>query len=579
MVLCCAVVVLYTPFFIYFHRRNAAGREPSTAGHFRAIMAARLIAALAALRAVAAECQALAASFTDWQAAEGLTITEDLRAFFQRPASTSAAVAGLAAQPPELLTVVPPEIMSIILSQLDIRAVACLAATCRLLWCDAPTPPPALPTPGLVETELRRRAEARGLHIDSSLPEGALSWVPYLLKREFYDALRREAALAVGDDHSLFLNKEGRLHLACHREEIKAGGVGEPLLRHDWGSAAGASTVSVPPTLVSSMQDKRIVSVASGYRHYLALSAEGEVYSWGNGSDGALGHADRGAMAGPRRIETLERVENIAAVWITSAAVDDRGRLFTWGRAAWDEEPAGLGYELDPETECQQTPKRVDALSEDRVVGVALRYGFTLAVTDAGTVFSFGSSRFGALGHGLSTSEVLPRRIKALAETGRRFVAVAAGQGHSLALTEEGHVYGWGYGVTNGHGQKQPKPQLVTALAGVRVLLVYAKGYCSCAVTEKRELYTWGYVSLHSFNLGHAVATSQPTPKRVEALSRVKVAAAAICGSHTLVAGEDGVIWGFGERAALGLSEADTPLGDNVVHPTPLSNLRVRTLP
>jgi len=196
-------------------------------------------------------------------------------------------------------------------------------------------------------------------------------------------------------------------------------------------------------------------------------SAEGEVYSWGDGSYVALGHADRSASAGPRKIETLARFESVAAGVYTSAAVDDRGRLFTWGCVTWDEEPAGLGYELDPETECQLTPKRVDALSDDRVVGVALGSGFTLAVTDAGAVFSFGSNWYGELGHGSSTSEVLPRRIEALAELGRRFVAVAAGDCHFLALTEEGHVYGWGYERANGHGQDQRTPQLVTALASV----------------------------------------------------------------------------------------------------------------
>jgi len=239
------------------------------------------------------------------------------------------------------------------------------------------------------------------------------------------------------------------------------------------------------------------------------------------------------------------------------------------------------------QTECQLTPKRVDALSEDRVVGVALGYGFTLAVTDAGAVISFGRGVSGSLGHGLSTSEVLPRRIEALAETGRRFVAVAAGWHHSLALTEQGHVYGWGYGLANGHGQDQRTPQLVTALAGVRVLLVYAHECSSCAVTEKGELYTWGRGDYNSFYLGHGVAASQPTPKRVEALNGVKVAAAAICVTHTLVAGADGVVWGFGLRTALGLGEADASPGDSEdedskdseYEPTPFPNLRVRTLP
>ena len=223
------------------------------------------------------------------------------------------------------------------------------------------------------------------------------------------------------------------------------------------------------------------------------------------------------------------------------------------------------------------------------MVSVALGLCFTLAVSDAGAVISFGSSRFGALGHGSLESEVLPRRVKAVAELGFRFVAVAAGNCHSLALTEEGHVYEWGDRDANGHGQDQPTPQLVAALAGVHVLLVHARNFSSCAVTEKGELYTWGGGYPNSFNLGHGVAAMQPTPKRVGALSGVNVTAAAICESHSLAAGKDGVVWGFGQRAALGLGEADAPPGDSedddsedegcVVQPTPIPNIRVRTLP
>jgi len=208
-------------------------------------------------------------------------------------------------------------------------------------------------------------------------------------------------------------------------------------------------------------------------------------------------------------------------------------------------------------------------------------------VTDAGAVFSFGFEQYGKLGHGSLESEVLPRRIQALADTGRRFVAVAAGCYHALALTEKGHVYGWGDGLDNGHGQEQHTPQQVAALLGEPVKLVYAYGFYSCAVTETGELYIWGRGS--SFHLGHGVAAPQMTPKRVEALSRVNVAAAAIGTGHTFVADEDGMVWAFGKRAALGLSEADAPPRDSegedskdegcVVRPTLIPNLRVRTLP
>jgi len=489
------------------------------------------------------------------------------------------------AQPTELLTV-PSDLLSIILSQLETLDLACFAATCRSLWCDGsiPLPQTALPF-RLVEAELRRRAEARGLHIDSCLPEGALSWVPYLLRRDLNDAQRREAPLAVGSvGHSLFVDRKGRLHLGCRRQDIVMGKVGELLVEHNWDSDAGAC-VSVPPTLVPSLQDKRIVSVATGTNHCLALSAEGEVYSWGDATGGVLGHADRSAMAGPRKVEALAHVELISSALTTSAAVDHRGRLFTWGSThrIGDNPAFGLGYELDPERTMQLTPKRVDALSENRVVGVALSFGYLLVVTDAGVVFSCGHS---TLGHGLLESEMLPRRIKALAKTGLRFVAVAAGFNHALALTDMGLIYGWGVGYANGTGQDQSTPQRLAALDGQRVKLVYAQGSSSCAVTENGELYTWG---CGSFCLGHGDASTQRTPTWVEALRGVKVAAVAISHSHTLVAGENGVVWGFGERAALGFGNADTLPGDSededsedegiVVQPTPIPTLRVRNRP
>jgi alpha-tubulin suppressor-like RCC1 family protein len=239
---------------------------------------------------------------------------------------------------------------------------------------------------------------------------------------------------------------------------------------------------------------------------------------------------------------------------------------------------SGLGYELDPAMECQPTPKRVDALSEDCVVGVALGHGFTLAVTDAGVVFSFGDGGDGVLGHGSLEAEVLPRRIEALAQTGRRFVAVAAGDRHSLALTEGGDLYGWGDGRTNGHGCDERTARQVAAFVGQRVKLVCTGAVSSRAVTDQGELFTWG--SGVRGKLGHGDEEGQQTPKRVEGLRGVKVVATALCETHTLVADEDGVVWAFGVRSALGLGdpdeESDSELPEDMLMPSPIPALRVR---
>jgi len=437
---------------------------------------------------------------------------------------------------------------------------------------------------GLVETELRRRATARGLHIGATLPEGALSWVPYLLKRFLRDAMRREAPLAVAANFSLFVDTEGRL-LTCGIENVQQPNTHPSLLLgHDWGPDVNPDEPRCigPPTPVPSMQGRRIVSVAAGGWHCLALSREGEVYSWGDGAYGSLGHADGSARAAPSRIESLSRIESITAgPSAVSAAVDEVGRLFTWGRARGYARntglvvPTGLGYEFDHELNYQLTPKWVDTLSEVRVMGVALGGGFTLAVTDAGTVFSFGFSPHGALGHGSLEVEVLPRRIEALTLTGRRLVTVAAGMFHALALTEEGDLYAWGDRSAAGHGlgHHEAIPRQVAALAGERVRHVAAGHNSSCAVTEKGELFTWG--SGEFGHLGHGSETAELTPKQVEGLRGVTVVAADTSGGHTLVADDDGGVWAFGLCMAVGLGDPDVFQG-HVLQPTQLPALRVR---
>jgi len=56
----------------------------------------------------------------------------------------------------------------------------------------------------------------------------------------------------------------------------------------------GTDSVSCP-TLLESIQHVFVkkLAVNSGGKHCLALSAEGEVFSWGEGEDGKLGHGSR----------------------------------------------------------------------------------------------------------------------------------------------------------------------------------------------------------------------------------------------------------------------------------------------
>jgi len=155
---------------------------------------------------------------------------------------------------------------------------------------------------------------------------------------------------------------------------------------------------------------------------------------------------------------------------------------------------------------------------------------------------------------------------------------VATGYCHSLALTDEGELYEWGgwQYYEDAEDTLQRVPHRIAELVGQQVKLVYAVESSSCAVTEHGELYSWSIEPDFTNHLGHGRAgEAQTRPARVEGLGGVTVAAAAMCHTHTLVADEDGVVWGFGRGTALGLDcDSTGPL--YVKHPTPIPALRVR---
>jgi alpha-tubulin suppressor-like RCC1 family protein len=135
-----------------------------------------------------------------------------------------------------------------------------------------------------------------------------------------------------------------------------------------------------------------------------------------------------------------------------------------------------------------------------------------------------------------------------------------------LALTYTGGVYSWGdvgraymaFGHEPGSGvigtawKLRQLPKRIEALRGVRVRCIAAGGMHSCAVTDEGHVYTWG--SGHDGALGHTGFGGVWLPKRVEALHANGVFAVGVAAGaeHTLGAGADGAVWGFGSLNAIG---------------------------
>lgn len=81
----------------------------------------------------------------------------------------------------------------------------------------------------------------------------------------------------------------------------------------------------------NSAQKPKIVDIAIGSGHVLALDSEGGVWSWGKMSNGSLGLGDLVDVSTPKKIDSLPPVRAIAAAHFHSAAVDKDGNVWVWG--------------------------------------------------------------------------------------------------------------------------------------------------------------------------------------------------------------------------------------------------------
>ena len=100
----------------------------------------------------------------------------------------------------------------------------------------------------------------------------------------------------------------------------------------------------------------------------------------------------------------------------------------------------GLGDE-----NTQPEPRLITMLTGQIVRMISAGVNHTLAITDRGDLFSWGSDRFGQLGYGGSDAgkgSFIPKKVENLKKS--VVVAIAAGDSHSVCFTDSGEIYTWG---------------------------------------------------------------------------------------------------------------------------------------
>lgn len=109
-------------------------------------------------------------------------------------------------------------------------------------------------------------------------------------------------------------------------------------------------------------------------------------------------------------------------------------------------------------------------LSDQTIISLSAGQEHILLLSESGQVLSYGHGSRGQLGHGNLENVVDTNAVVVEALDGIRCKAVAAGGWHSMALTEAGDVYVWGWNESGQLGMFLSSSPLLHTLDRVKVM-------------------------------------------------------------------------------------------------------------
>ncbi len=294
------------------------------------------------------------------------------------------------------------------------------------------------------------------------------------------------------------------------------------------GDGTNNDTISPPvsPVLID------VKEISLGYGHTCAVKSDGQLYCWGHNNYGQLGDGTTSNNPNTQSILNLGcAVTNLGLTITGGCGILSDGRMSCFGYS----NAGQLGF---GDNTIRDLPYFIyhdnGKVAGNDVLSMSGCGSTSCAIVDDGVgnadegkVYCTGSNSNGALGanqsSGIGVSEYVAVYNSSTGTSdgyidGKAVKKVSTNYNHSLAITSDGALYGWGYGASgligDGGTTNRIAPVAVTSLSN-GVTAVSAGMYVSCAV-KNSELYCWGSnddsnILLTTFGLNNI----QPSPVKL----------------------------------------------------------------
>jgi len=187
---------------------------------------------------------------------------------------------------------------------------------------------------------------------------------------------------------------------------------------------------------------------------------------------------------------------------------------------------------------------------------ISAGYTHALVTMPDGTLWAWGENNSGQLGNGTRTStgnpgqtfDHTPTRVDGMEDV----VAVSAGGSHTMAITADGSLWGWGNGLSGQLGAGTTAMRLMPAHIMNNVAAVSAGTNHTMAIRDNGSLWGWGNNS--SGQLGDGTTANRHSPIRI----MNDVIAVSVGNGHAMAIKSDGSLWGWGLNTSGQLGDGTT---------------------